>query len=164
VNAIDNRLYRHRNRSADIKAVELAIRFGNIGCDGIGSREDDLDRVAIEEPASATSRIEQRLELVCQSLEHHELHDSGVALERVKRSEDRRKRVRIGRSCFEHQDTLFDLLEEFFGLGTEEPHHLVVVSGRKNGDRLYVAGERSFSPGSRRLIGAGRIRRKRREF
>ncbi len=89
MDAVDDGGQCQRNGSASLAAVELTVCFSDVLRHYVGAGEHGIDGVTVEYPAAAAGRIEQRLKLMREPLEHDELHDRGVALERVEGAEHR---------------------------------------------------------------------------
>ena len=129
---VDHPLHGKRDGSPDVAAIGLARGLGDEPAEDVGTREDDVDRAAIQTQRTPSRGIEQRLDLVRESLEHDHLHHRRVALERVERPEDRRDRVGIVGLALQHQDALFDVPQELLRLGAEERHELEVHPVREH--------------------------------
>ena len=78
---------RQRNAPAAVVARELREDLGHVPPQHVSAGEDQVDRLPAEHELSATSRVEHRLQLMRQPLQHDQLEYTGVALERVEDAE-----------------------------------------------------------------------------
>ena len=125
---------------ARLHAADLLRKLRHKSLEDVGAGQNHGDRIAAELIGATAGRIEHRFEFVRELLQHIELHHPDVALERVKRPEERIDRGGIGRIHFQHQHALLDVLQEILRLGAEQLQHLGIGIGRHNIDCLFGQG------------------------
>ena len=110
---------RQGNLPARLHAADLLRKLRHKSLEDVGAGQNHGDRIAAELIRATAGRIEHRFEFVRELLQHIELHHPDVALERVKRPEERIDRGGIGRIHFQHQHALLDVLQEILRLSAE---------------------------------------------
>ena len=107
-------LQRHRDLLGE--GLQRVAAFENLG---------DDDRSQLE--FTIAGQIQQGLNFVGQGLHRDEPEKTGVALERMKRTEHRVQRLGIGGLLIEHQQRRLDLLQMIERLGVELTKKLLVL-------------------------------------
>ena len=122
--------------AATIHSTELPRHLVDVLPDDVGTLQNQVDRVPREGHLAAADLVEERLQFVCQPLQHRELQHARVALERVKRPKHGVDRGLVLGIAFEGEHTLLDILEQILRFGAEHLPEFLVEIPREDADGL----------------------------